>query len=89
MGYATVPELLARAGRRFAGAPALVTAEGSQSFAELLEGVVGVAAGLRSRGVRPGDRVLVAAGNSARRSQSAARRPSACSLEPGPEPLET
>src|SRR5689334_4553459 len=64
MGYATVPELLAGAARRFGGAPALVTAEGTQSFGELLDGVAAAAAGLQARGVRPGDRVLMAAGNS-------------------------
>jgi len=65
MRYATVPQLLAGAARRFGAAPAVVTAESTLSFAELLEGVAAMAAGLRTRGVRAGDRILMAAGNSA------------------------
>src|SRR5438105_8420352 len=65
MRYATVRRLLAGAARRFGAAPAVVTAESTLSFAELLEGVAAMAAGLRTRGVRAGDRILMAAGNSA------------------------
>ncbi|HEX6350480.1 MAG TPA: AMP-binding protein [Candidatus Dormibacteraeota bacterium] len=64
MGYATVPDLLAGAAERFGAAPALLTAETSKSFTQLRAAVEGAAAGLRTRGARPGDRILMAAGNS-------------------------
>src|SRR5689334_23359711 len=65
MGYATVPELLAGAGRRYGKAPALITAEGRLAFADLHAAAGAMAAGLAARGVRPGDRVLMAAGSAA------------------------
>jgi crotonobetaine/carnitine-CoA ligase len=49
---------------RFGDAPAIVTAERSESFRELARSARSAAAALRRRGLRPGDRVLIAAPNS-------------------------
>ena len=64
MSFATVPQLLVAAAERFADAPAIITAERTESFRELLEEVRAVADALRHRGLRPRDRVLIAAPNS-------------------------
>ena len=64
MSFATVPELLARAEQRFGDAPAIVTVDGSESFRELARSTRAAAEGLRRRGLKPGDRVLIAAPNS-------------------------
>jgi crotonobetaine/carnitine-CoA ligase len=62
--FATVPELLASAERRFGDAPAIVTTERSESFHELAQSARSAAAALRARGLGPGDRLLMAAPNS-------------------------
>ncbi|TMF24989.1 MAG: ATP-dependent acyl-CoA ligase [Chloroflexi bacterium] len=62
--FATVPELLSSAANRFGDTPAIVTAESSESFRQLADSVRGAAAALGARGLRPGDRVLIAAPNS-------------------------
>jgi len=59
-----VPELLALAEQRFGDAPVIVTTEGSESFRELARSVRSAAEALRRRGLKPGDRVLIAALNS-------------------------
>ncbi len=64
MSFATVPQLLTSAEQRFGDAPAIITAEGSESFRELARSVRSAAEGLRRRGLKPGDRVLIAALNS-------------------------
>ena len=64
MSFATVPELLASAEQRFGDAPAIVTVDGSESFRELARSTRAAAEGLRRRGLKPGDRVLIAAPNS-------------------------
>jgi carnitine-CoA ligase len=62
--FATVPELLASAEHRFGDAPAIITTERSESFRELARSTRFAAEALRRRGVKPGDRVLMAAPNS-------------------------
>ena len=64
MSFATVPQLLTSAEQRFGDAPAIVTTEGSESFRELARSVRSAAEALRRRGLKPGDRVLIAALNS-------------------------
>ncbi|TMF94433.1 MAG: hypothetical protein E6I10_11555 [Chloroflexi bacterium] len=64
LSFATVPELLASAEQRFGDAPAIVTVDGSESFRELARSTRAAAEGLRRRGLKPGDRVLIAARNS-------------------------
>ncbi len=64
MSFATVPELLASAERRFGDAPAIITMERSESFRELARSTRSVAEALRRSGLNPGDRVLMAAPNS-------------------------
>jgi carnitine-CoA ligase len=64
VAYLTVPEAVARAAERFGPAPALVTADGVRSFAELGAEVSAAAAALEGSGVRPGDRVLLLVANS-------------------------
>lgn len=62
--YLSVPALLVAAAERFGPAPALVTRQGSETFAELLQHTARAGAGIRRRGAGPGDRVLMAAANS-------------------------
>jgi crotonobetaine/carnitine-CoA ligase len=64
LSFATVPELLASAEQRFGDAPAIITADGSESFRELARSTRSAAEALRRRGLNPGDRVLMAASNS-------------------------
>ena len=64
MSFVTVPELLASAERRFGDAPAIITAERSESFHELGRSIRSAAEALRRRGLKAGDRVLMAAPNS-------------------------
>ena len=59
-----MPELLASAEQRFGDAPAIVTTERSESFRELARATRSAAEALRGRGLRSGDRVLMAAPNS-------------------------
>src|SRR5207302_1657433 len=62
--FATVPQLLASADQRFGARTAIVTAEGSESFRELARSTRSAAEALRRRGLKAGDRVLIAAPNS-------------------------
>jgi crotonobetaine/carnitine-CoA ligase len=62
--YLSVPALLVAAAETFGSAPALVTSRGTESFADLLRHTTAAAAAIRRRGAGPGDRVLIAAGNS-------------------------
>jgi crotonobetaine/carnitine-CoA ligase len=62
--YLTVPEALTRAAELFGDAPLLVTHEGAESFASVSRKVGRAGAALRERGARPGERVLLIAGNS-------------------------
>jgi crotonobetaine/carnitine-CoA ligase len=64
LSFATVPELLASAEQRFGDAPAIITTERSESFRELARSTRSAAEQLRRRGLKPGDRVLMAASNS-------------------------
>ena len=64
MSFATIPELLTSAAERFGDSPAVVTVERTESFRELLDAVRAAADALRRRGLRPKDRVLIAAPNS-------------------------
>ena len=64
MGFLTVPELVASAAERFGDAPAIITTERSESFRDLAQSTRSAAETLRRRGLRPGDRVLMAAPNS-------------------------
>ena len=64
MPFLTVPQLLDSAVARFADAPALVTADRSETFGELGANVSAVARTLQERGVKSRDRVLIAAPNS-------------------------
>jgi carnitine-CoA ligase len=64
LSFATVPELLASAEQRFGDATAIVTTKRSESFRELARSARSAAEALRGRGLRPGDRVLMAAPNS-------------------------
>ena len=64
MSFATVPELVAAAAERFGDAPAIITADRSESFQELTGAVGRAGDELRRRGLKPGDRVLMAAPNS-------------------------
>jgi len=64
LSFATVAELLASAEHRFGDAPAIVTMERSESFGELARSTRSAAEALRRRGLKPGDRVLMAALNS-------------------------
>ena len=59
-----MPELLASAEQRFGDAPAIITTERSESFRELARSTRSAAEQLRRRGLKPGDRVLMAAPNS-------------------------
>jgi len=61
----SVPQLLVDAATRFGDAPFLIDAAGTRSFAQAAEAVAEGAGWLRARGVAPGDRVLLAGGNSA------------------------
>ena len=63
MSFATVPELLASAEQRFGDAPAIITTGDSESFRELARSTRSAAEGLRRRGLKPGDRMLIAALN--------------------------
>jgi crotonobetaine/carnitine-CoA ligase len=65
MRFMTVPELVAWAASRFPGRLALRDGMRELTFRELARMVDRRAAGLASLGVGPGDRVLIAAGNSA------------------------
>lgn len=62
--FITIPELLTSAAERFGDSPAIVTVERTESFHELLDAVRAAADALRRRGLRPKDRVLIAAPNS-------------------------
>ncbi|HEV2013282.1 MAG TPA: AMP-binding protein [Candidatus Dormibacteraeota bacterium] len=64
MTFATVPELLASAEHRFGDGPAIITTERSESFRQLARSTRSAAEALRRRGLKPGDRVLMAAPNS-------------------------
>jgi crotonobetaine/carnitine-CoA ligase len=64
VSFVTVPELLASAVDRFGDSPAIVTFERSESFRELARSSRSAAEGLRRRGLKPGDRVLMAGINS-------------------------
>jgi acyl-CoA synthetase (AMP-forming)/AMP-acid ligase II len=64
LSFVTVPELLASAEHRFGDAPAIVTTERSESFRQLARSTRAAAQALRRRGLKPGDRVLMAAPNS-------------------------
>ncbi|TMD82106.1 MAG: ATP-dependent acyl-CoA ligase [Chloroflexi bacterium] len=64
MTLATIPELLAAATERFRDRPAIVTADWSESFADLANAVGRSADSLRRRGLHITDRVLIAAPNS-------------------------
>jgi crotonobetaine/carnitine-CoA ligase len=64
LGFLTVPELVASAAERFGDAPAIITTERSESFRDLARSTRSAAETLRRRGLRPGDRVLMAAPNS-------------------------
>jgi crotonobetaine/carnitine-CoA ligase len=64
VSFRTVPELLHLAVERYGEAPAIVTAEGTESFRELGRTVGGIAGVLRNKGLEPGDRVLIVAPNS-------------------------
>ena len=59
-----MPQLLASAEQRFGDRTAIVTAEGSESFRELARSTRSAAEALRRRGLKAGDRVLIAAPNS-------------------------
>jgi crotonobetaine/carnitine-CoA ligase len=63
--YLTVPQLLARAATSFADAPALITRDGATTFRDLGALAWGSAVALREMGVRPSDRLLIVAPNSA------------------------
>ena len=65
MKLATVPELLSYAAQRFGDSPAIITSERTESFRALLDAVRSAADALRHRGLKPKDRILVAAPNSA------------------------
>ncbi len=64
MTFLSVPALLVAAAETFRSAPALVTSNGTESFADLLRHTAAAAAAIRRRGAGPGDRVLIAAANS-------------------------
>ena len=64
MGFITVAELVASAAERFGDAPAIITTDGSECFRELARSVGSAAETLRRRGLKPGDRVLIASVNS-------------------------
>ncbi len=64
MTFKSVPQLLASAVERNRNAPALVTRQEHESFAELGAAATRAGNALRDRGVEPGDRVLIAASNS-------------------------
>jgi crotonobetaine/carnitine-CoA ligase len=64
LGFITVPALVASAAERFGDAPAIITADGSESFRELERSARSTAETLRRRGLKPGDRVLMAGANS-------------------------
>ena len=65
MAYLTVPALLVAAAEKYGSAPALVTGQGTETFADLMRRTASAAAAIRRRGAGPGDRVLIAAANSA------------------------
>jgi crotonobetaine/carnitine-CoA ligase len=62
--YTSVPELVDSAARRHGSQLALVTADKSETFAELARRVRAVAASLRAGGVAPGERLLLVCENS-------------------------
>ncbi|MDQ6709879.1 MAG: AMP-binding protein [Candidatus Dormibacteraeota bacterium] len=62
--FLTVPELLRSAVERFGDQPAIITFDHSETFRELARSTAVAAAGFRRRGLRPADRVLLAAPNS-------------------------
>jgi carnitine-CoA ligase len=64
LSFATVPELVASAAERFGAAPAIITADRSESFRDLAGAVGRAADELRRRGLKPRDRVLMASANS-------------------------
>ena len=64
MRFLTIPELVASAAERFGDAPAIITTERSESFRELARSTRSAAEALRRRGLKPGDRMLVAAPSS-------------------------
>ena len=64
MTFCTIPALLASAAEQFGTAPAVVTADGAESYVELLNAVGGAADLFRRRGLKPRDRVLIAGPNS-------------------------
>jgi crotonobetaine/carnitine-CoA ligase len=65
MKLLSVPQLLGDAAARFGDAPFLIDADGTHSFAQAADAAAAGAGWLRARGVAPGDRVLLAGGNSA------------------------
>jgi crotonobetaine/carnitine-CoA ligase len=64
MAYLSVPAAVARAADSFGAETALVEAGKVESFSELCDRVACAAGALRSRGLRPGARVLMPAANS-------------------------
>ena len=65
MAYVSVPALLVAAAEEHGASPALVTRQGTETFADLLRHTASAAAAIRRLGAAPGDRVLIAAANSA------------------------
>jgi carnitine-CoA ligase len=63
LSFVSVPDLLLSAEQRFGDAPAIVTIERTESFHELALAARSAAAALRARGLKPGDRVLLAGAN--------------------------
>ena len=59
-----MPELLFSAEHRFGDAPAIITTDRSESFRQLARSTRSAAETLHRRGLKPGDRVLIAAPNS-------------------------
>ncbi len=64
MTFLTVPELLRSAVERCGDQPAIFTTDHSESFRELMHSTAAAAGALRRRGLKPGDRALLAAPNS-------------------------
>ena len=64
MSFKSVSQLLQSAVQRFGDAPAIVTADRTESFRQLGNAVAAVAAELQACGVQAGDRVMIVAPNS-------------------------